>query len=83
MTIASVVAGAVLTAGATVPITIDASANRVPVTHVDFAVNGVVLSGDDTDPFEFLFTVPAGVRRAHLQRGRDRLGREDRRRPRR
>ena len=45
-TITSVTAGAALVAGATVPITIDA-ANRVPVTKVDFAVNGVVLASDD------------------------------------
>jgi hypothetical protein len=59
-TITSVAAGATLVAGATVPITIDA-VNRVPVTKVDFAVNGVVLASDAEEPFEFLFTVPAGV----------------------
>jgi hypothetical protein len=50
----------VLTAGATIPITVDAT-NRVPVGTVDLRVNGVTLSSDATAPFEFLFTVPAGV----------------------
>src|SRR4029077_8716615 len=59
-TITSVAAGAALVAGATVPIAIDAT-NRVPVTKVDFSVNGVALSSDPEAPFEFLFTVPAGV----------------------
>jgi hypothetical protein len=52
--------GAVLTAGATIPIVVDA-ANRVPVTRVDVLVNGELIATDTAAPFEVLFTVPAGV----------------------
>ncbi len=60
LTITSPLAGAVLTAGATIPITIDA-ANRVPVGRVDLFVNGAPFFTDSVSPFQFLFTVPAGV----------------------
>src|SRR5439155_524674 len=53
--------GATLTAGSTVQVTADADNNRVPVRRVDFIVNGVTLATDDAAPFNFLFTVPAGV----------------------
>src|SRR5262249_40350031 len=60
VSITSVAAGSTLTAGATVPVTINAD-NRVPVTKVDFSVNGITFSTDVEAPFQFLFTVPAGV----------------------
>ena len=60
LTITAPAAGAVLTAGSTIPITIDA-ANRVPVESVALSVNGVALSTDGVSPFEFQFTVPADV----------------------
>jgi hypothetical protein len=52
--------GALLTEGSTIPVVVDAN-NRVPVSSVSLVVNGVVLSTDTAPPFEFLFTVPAGV----------------------
>lgn len=61
--ISSIAGGATtVIAGATIPIAIDAT-NRVPVTKVDFLVNGVPISSDATSPFALLFTVPAGVDR--------------------
>ena len=60
LTITSPAAGTVLTAGSTIPITVDAR-NRVPVSRVDLLVNGVALSTDAVEPYRFLFTVPAGV----------------------
>jgi hypothetical protein len=60
VTITSPIDGTTVTAGATIPIVVDA-ANRVPVATVDLRVNGVPLTSDPAAPFEFLFTVPAGV----------------------
>jgi hypothetical protein len=60
LTITSPAAGTVLTAGSTIPLTVDAP-NRVPVSRVDLLVNGVALSTDAVEPYGFLFTVPAGV----------------------
>jgi len=53
--------GTTLTAGATIPITIDIPPARVPVASVDLVVNGVTVARDNQAPFEFLFTVPSGV----------------------
>ncbi len=60
ITVTSPTADTVLTAGSTIPITIDAT-NRVPVARVDLKVNGVTLSTDTTAPYELMFTVPAGM----------------------
>jgi hypothetical protein len=60
VTIASPVAGAALTEGSTIGVTVQAP-NRVPVSRIDLIVNGVALSSDATAPFQFLFTVPAGM----------------------
>jgi hypothetical protein len=56
----AIVSPTVVTAGASIPISIDAN-NRVPVASVELRVNGVALATDTTAPFEFLFTVPSGV----------------------
>ncbi|MEO8678073.1 MAG: Ig-like domain-containing protein [Vicinamibacterales bacterium] len=53
-------ADAVLTAGATVAVSVDA-ANRVPVSRIDLVANGETIASDTAAPFTFLFTVPSGV----------------------
>jgi hypothetical protein len=60
ITVTPPAAGGAVTERSTIPIVVDAN-NRVPVSSVSLAVNGVVLSTDTAPPFEFLFTVPAGV----------------------
>jgi len=61
VTLTSLAPGTVLTEGATIPITAAVAASRVPVSRVDFTVNGVTFASDAAAPFSFLFTVPAGV----------------------
>jgi hypothetical protein len=60
-TVGSVTDGSTIVAGSTIPVTIDASANRVPVASVALLADGAPVFTDTEAPFEFLFTVPGGV----------------------
>ena len=65
VTITSPSPTAVLTEGATIPIT--AAASGTAVRRVDLLVNGVVMASEEMTAPRFLFTVPFGVNWLNLQ----------------
>jgi hypothetical protein len=60
VTIMSPTPGSILTAGATIPVSVMTTSDR-DVERIDLFVNGVVFASAAPDDAEFLFTVPAGM----------------------